>query len=241
MKKFLSILLVFVLMFSLVSCGESNDADTNTTKKEKVKEETKTDKQLVEETVKEFFDAFSELDFEGMKAQLSDPDLMPEEFNAYNGDVFVENALSSIPQEVQEYVDQSVIENYMERSLNKMKEYISYEITDIKKVNDEEYKATVDLTLPDSESSNADEVLGEYMSEEGTMLLVQQLAEEGVITENSTQEEVLGALMLKIFEIASDALDEIQFETSTSAIEYTVVKTDDGKWLIQPQTNDEEK
>ena len=236
MKKLLSILLAFVLMFSLVSCGEIKDSDNKEKFKnqEVKKEEKKTDKQLVEETVKGFFDDLSELNFGGMKSYLSDSTSLPEEFNAYNLDELVDETFSSLPAEAQGYIDEGTVKTYIESVLNKMKGYISYEIADITKANDEEYKAVVNLTLPDPESSNANEVLGEYMTEEGTMTLLQQLYEEGTITEESTQDEILGALMLKIFTVATEAIDEVEFKTVTNSAEYIVVKNDAGKWLIKP-------
>ena len=234
MKKLLAILMAFVLAFSLVAC--SNAADEETT----AKEDSKNAKEESTEVVEAFMDAYLEFDADKMEDCVIDKDDLPESLKM-NFDEKVEEAWEEtareLPPEMANY--ESDFENMFISVIERALDEVSYDIVETEKEDDDEYTVTVEVTLPDVESVDFDEILSSKDDEASAVLEEKALEymESGMITAYSTEEEIMDLLMPHAIEIIEEAFDEIEFEITTEEIEFAV-KLEDDEWLIDAKDSD---
>lgn len=230
MKKLLSILLALVLMLSLVSCGGSDDA--NKVKDEEVK---KTDKELVEETAVAFMDALVDLDFEEVKEYVTNKEEISEAVKGYDIASVKAEFMTQLPEEIAAYT--KPVETFFDFVVAKAKSSFDYKIKEIVKEEKDKYIVKIDFTEPDMESVDLESVMAELMTEEGVQNLLLEMLEAGTISEETSEEELTELVITEVFNIATEALNEVEFATSTEEIEIVVVKDGDA-WLVDSETSD---
>lgn len=219
MKRFLSLALALMLVFSLVACS----SDEETTGKKG-----KNDKDAVEETVTSFMDAYVNLEFDSLKDYVVDENSIPSEFADLNIDAAFNTMMAEMPAEMAPYSDD--FKGFFDNIIGKMKEDLTYEIKEIEKLEDEDgYNVTVSVTIPEVDDFDFDSILGE--DELSTVL--SDLLSSGKINENMTEQEMMDVMVDAILNYANNAISNVEFETSTDDMELAVVKADNGEWLIE--------
>ncbi len=210
MKKILSLLLALLLLATLVSCSGIGEDEAR-------------------KSLEGFFDCVVALDIEGAKAYVDDASVLDEAFEGLSPEKIYEN----IPAELEKYSDgfETIIDIAIDRATSAM----SYEIKETAK-KDEGFSFIVDFTYPD-ENTDYEELLTEKFDQDVIVNLALELVEAGVITFNSSQEEIFDAVMPEIFSLMGDALEEMEIPTTTDSLEIVVVKKD-GKWLISTEASD---
>ena len=227
MKKMLKIalcaVLTLALVFSFVAC--SDDA----AKDEEVIEEVDGEEEA-EKVVESFMDGFCEFDIKEMSKYCVD------------GDAFTENiGYEDFKQELIDRMSKEFspelavqLEPLFEGMVDIVSKTIEYKITDIEKDGDD-YVVTVEYSSIDFEelSNYSNEAFSGENSTKMGEELAQELIDNGTITESSTQEEVVEALIAgmtdKVLNDLEGAIDD--FEKVEKTVEITVVE-DDGEWLI---------
>lgn len=237
MKKLLSLLLALAMTMSLAACGDKKDAeDANTETKQEEKVEKKEDKkeevdgeEAATEAMEGFLDAICDLDFEAAE-KFYDGEI-PAELKSSLGDLdtLVEEAMKEMPAEFGDY--KKDFEDVLNVIVDKAKESISYEIKNVDGEG-EEYKFTVEMAYPD-ENFDGEKAFTDAFGdvEEKTMELVTKLAEEGKITETSTEEDLMKAIIPELINLLKDAVKDVKIDTVTEEAEFTVVLKD-GEWLV---------
>ncbi len=237
MKKLLTGILALTLVFSLTACGENKDNKDDKkeeTKQTEVSKETDP-KEAAEETVKDFMDAFCELDTKEM-AKYIDGEL-PEEFSDFNFDAVKEETINSLPEELGAYKTQ--FGDMFDSLIDKMLATINYDILSVEEDGDNMI-AKVDITMADFNA--LEDALNNALSTDFSAKFV-EIAEEamanGDLTDDSTEQEVIEYLLPKAIDAIGDILEkEIDsLERTTEEAEFTLTEVD-GKWLIDADSTE---
>ena len=223
MKKMFRIamcaVLTLALVFSFVACDD--DA--------KNEEEAK-------KVVENFMDDFCKLDVEGMSEHCADGDAFIDEIGYDN---FKEELIDRMKKETSSELA-TQLEPLFEGMIEIVSDTVEYKIRSTKKVDDK-YIVTVKYTSIDFEQMAT--YSSEAFSDENSQQMAKELADElvanGTITENSTQEEIVAALISGMTDMVLDELKtEINsFDKVDKTVEITVVEKD-GKWLIDEESLD---
>lgn len=221
MKKLLSIVLALVLVLSVASCslfgGEKDSAAS------------------AEKTVESFMDALVDFDFKKLKNYIDDEDALPDEIADFDLEANLEKIIDDMPAELDDYSDD--LRSIFNDLIDKIKKEISYEIKETTK-DEDSYIVTVEVTLPDMDSVNFENLLTDSMDESSLMNILNEMIESGKITENTTEQEMFDLLMPEVFKIMEDAIKDIEFETTTDEKEFVVVKSEDDKWVIDVEESE---
>ena len=221
MKKLLSIVLALVLVLSVASCslfgGEKDSAAS------------------AEKTVESFMDALVDFDFKKLKNYVDDEDALPDEITNFDLEANLEKIIDDMPAELDDYSDD--LRSIFNDLIDKIKKEISYEIKETTK-DEDSYIVTVEVTLPDMDSVNFENLLTDSMDESSLMNILNEMIESGKITENTTEQEMFDLLMPEVFKIMEDAIKDIEFETTTDEKEFVVVKSEDDKWVIDVEESE---
>ncbi len=231
MKKMLRIILCAVLtltlVFSFVAC--SDDAETQKTPEEVTEEvDHKAD---AKKAVKGFMDAYCEMDIAKMSEYCLDGEAFVNDIGYETAEEIVLAGMreSEVDEEMIQYMNP-----FAEGIIDIMKDCVEYKIVEVKEDGDD-YVATVEYSTPDFQQALAS--LETIMSSEETAALGEEIAlelvENGTITQNSTEEEIMEALMN---EVIARILPEIAIEVEAADIvENTVdikVVEKNGKWYV---------
>ncbi len=227
MKKMFKIALCAMLTLALVL---SFAACNNDAKESEVKEEPKNDV-VAEETAKDFMDALNEFDVDKMADCCADPDAFKDMlgFDDVKDAVFEGMAEAGVDGEMAE-----MMAPFADGVIDIMKNRIDYEVVSVKEDGDD-YIVTVEYSVPDF--GVAGETLNTAFSEEESAALgeeiAQELVENGTITQTSTQEEIMDALINsmidKLLPIMEEAIENAEIVTEKAEIK---VVEKDGKWFV---------
>jgi len=233
MKKFLAILLAFVLAFSLVACS-SNVADEETL----TKEDRKNPEEEATEAVEEFMDAYVELDADEMEDFVVDKDDLPEFLNITVDDLVapaVQYEIANPPFEEFKNYEKDLEKAYIALIENAMDE-LSYEITEVEE-NDDEFTFTVEVTVFDSEIMK-DIDLNSLTAEKYTQEYLMKLAAEaGKDIATLTETEFMEIYLPDYFKFVLEVFADAEIKTHKEEIE-VVVKHEDDEWLIDAKNSD---
>ena len=203
MKKFISLVIVVVLAFSLSACGNSEPE--------------------ARKTVEGFMNAFLELDFENITNYTNDSNIVPEEFKQLN----IEAIMETVPEELEPYSKD--FEDIFVKLIDKVKTALDYEILDVTEEEDG-FKYTLKVTYPNI-NVDFESLLENNIDQAEVSKIIEEMLASGELSGSSSEEEVMGKIMSKMVELINGAIDKIELETiSEDANLY--VKEVDGKWLI---------
>ena len=212
MKKLLSILIVITLIVTCAGCLSTN-SDSG--------------KKAVE-TVENFLNALSQLDGLAMKKCISDESVIDSVPFADSGS-FSELVLSNFPVELEEY--KSNFAPVIATMEEKITSCMSYEILGVE-TNGDSYDVFAEYIIP----ANLDMITDRFsklFSGDNLVIVLESLLNDGVITDSTTEEELMPAIVDAIVEQAITMVDEVEFEAKETQVLYTVSEFD-GKWLIIP-------
>ncbi|MBQ2696475.1 MAG: hypothetical protein IJF61_04155 [Clostridia bacterium] len=211
MKKLIALLLAVICAFSLVACaGGGNEAKAT-------------------KSMENFLNALKDLDVDGMKAAVDDPDALPESLENLD----IDNIMKTIPSELSAYSEdfKGVITALYDRA----KSHIAYDIKNVEE-NDDEFVFTVEVTMPEF-NTDFQNLFTNSLDEDALMNIALDLYSSGKITPSSTQSEVMDALMPEVVKIMNDTINDIEIKTTTAEKEFVVVE-EDGEWLVSVKKSD---
>ena len=212
MKKLLSILIVVALIVACAGCLSTN---------------TDSEKKAIE-TVENFLNALTQLDGQTIKSYLSDESLVDSVPFAGSGS-FSELVLSNFPDELEEYKNDFM--PMIDAMEEKITSCMSYEILGVE-ANDDSYDVSAEYIMPANLDIMTD-MYSETFSEENLVIILENLVNDGIITDSTTEEELMPIIVNAIVEQATLVADEFEFEAKETQVVYTVSEFD-GKWLIIP-------
>lgn len=210
MKRVVALLLTIVLMLSLCGC-------TNKLEEAKL-------------TAENFLNAFCELDSEKMAEFTDDFSKLPDDIKDFD----IKKAIAELPEEFKAY--SSDFEELFKIVIDNMKGYISYNIKESEK-EDGEYVFKTDITLPDDDGVDFEKLITDKFDEQTLAGIMTEMFSSGEITTLSTEEEIIGAVMPKVFSLVEGVIKEVKWETKTEEAEIVVINKD-GKWLVSAQKSD---
>lgn len=221
MKRLLALLLALMCVISMVACSEE--------KSKKTEEEETVSEEDAREVAEGFMDAYIQLDLDGMKKYIDDPDFLDEKLGEDIDidsmiDTYVEEAIKEDP-ELEPVKEE--MKSFMSTAMDKYLSAISYEIMDVEE-DDGTFTYTVELTIPDE---NTD--MSEYMEldEDAYASLIMEGISNGTIT---TTEDVYTV----IFEAIEEKLAEIEFDTTTKEIKLVVREVDGELKVIAEESSE---
>lgn len=236
MKKLMALLLALVLSFSLVACGKNTEKDDTKEETKATDKAEKDDKKDAEEeataVAEGFMDAFMDLDAREAGKYIDDVDAIEDTIDGLK-DAFLDGMMSELPSEFDELeaigIDvEAKLDELADAVLDKFKDDMSYEIIDTEKDGDD-YIFTVEMTIPSGvEDVDYETEMADLLSEENLTALAEQWKEDGIIDDNTTEEE---AAELLIDELFSRLVDIIEFTTSSTEAELVVVQ-DGNDWVV---------
>lgn len=224
MKKLLALLLAIMCVFCFVGC--SNEAGEESGKGNG----SKSDAEAAKAALTGFLDGFCKLDAEEMEKYIDDPSAIPEEFNELN----IDNLMDQMPAELEPYSDD--FEKLLNAMVDRMSKEITYEITD-EKEDDGEYTYTVSITAPNFDDVDMEEVFADAFTEDVMLEIVEELQASGKITDASSEEEIMDAVMPEIIDKAIETIDDMDFDTVTEDNTFVVCEKD-GEWLVNAEKSD---
>ncbi len=231
MKKLLALFLALMLAFSVSACslfgGDKEDS----------KKTTKNDKEAVEETVNAFMGAFVDFNFAELKNYVVDEKSIPKDLANLDFDDYIDEAMEDFPPELSAYEDD--YRGLFDAMIDKVKSEFTYEIEEVEQVGKEDkYEVTIDVTMPDFENIDIADTLEDTFSDDAFATILSDLLASGKITENSTEDEILDLVVDEVIDLCTDTINDLEFKTTTEELDLTVVKTDDGEWLIELEADD---
>ena len=219
MKRLLALLLAMVCVLSFASCGDEKgkkkDRDKEETKQEQKNKDENSEEDLAKEAVEGFMDALISRDGKALMKYSNAEDEIGK-------DEAVDGLVLYLPSELLEYEDEfrSALEDLYDASSKFIKDNSKYKIKKMEK-EDGDYVATVEVTKPIS--SPDDDFKDSAIYEEIALAMI----EEGLVDEDSTEEEALEAMC----EVIRAYAGEFETETETKTITMTVMEEDD-KWIV---------
>ena len=236
MKKLLALLMALCLGLTMfTACGNKEEGE-DTKKEEKAEKEEKEEsaEDEAKKVVESFMDAFVEFDMKEA-AKYVDDDSFIDELGAESKDDMIDVVMDMMGEEVGEYAD--MFEPLAELIVDKFIDSMSYEITDTEESDDDEFTFTVELTSADFESVDFEEIFGSVLDQEASEELAMELIENGTITEDMTEEEMLAVVFEEVIKIAEDTIEDLDIETTKEEQEIVVVKDDD-EWIIDAKASE---
>jgi len=218
-KMVLCMLMAAIMIFSFTACKSDKGADTFGAETD--------DASASKATVESFMSALCSINFEEAKKYVETSVLEDVPFE--NLDEVKNQALEAMDftDEMKPYKDQFII--LFDEIINMALEKITYEIGEGEKQGNN-YVYPVKISMPNfSVISDVDSKLGEeIVGEIGNELLT-----SGEISTDSSQEEIMAALMPKLFEKLTAIIEEMLDETEkTITEENVVVENKNGQWII---------
>ena len=232
-KKLLCMFLACLLVLSIASCGQSNDADkdddkdTSTKTEETVKEEKLSDSDMVEKVANDFMDSLCKLDVEKAVTYLDNYD---GELPFKNKDELINNFCEELLAEegLDAYKDDFV--KIMSKAFDSLIDTMSYKIEDTN-VDGDNAKVKISITMADTENIDFDEVLSDMDFDPEAY--IQELTDSGKITDSMSEEEIMNAIMPKLLEIMGDCFDVAFKNADTTTIDDEMELTKNGdNWII---------
>jgi len=228
MKRFLLLLLAALCLFAFVACEKKPISGSGSPSGNP-------DEEAATKVVRDFFDAFSEFDAEGMADCVNDRDAMAELIDKMDIDVLYDSMMENIPAEMAPFENE--FEDLLDVIVDMLLDTISYRIERCEANGDDRYVFDVEITHFD-ERIDFEELLSESIADEFTeeamMELIYEMMEEGKISETMTEEEAIALVLPRLFDRVEDALKTIKLDTVISDAEISVVKTK-GAWLIDAE------
>lgn len=213
MKKLLCLLLAMVMCFSLVACSSEEGAGSDSAAE-------------AEKALVGFMDALCDFDADAMVDYVVDPDAIPEEIKNVN----VETLMATMPEMLAEYEDD--FRDVFTALVEKFTSGIKYEIKDSEEV-DEGYAFTLDVSMPEGNPADS---LQDLFTEETLTELVMEKVSSGEIALDSSEEEIMAAVMPALFDMMNKEIESMEFEIETTEKEIIVSEVD-GEWLVDIDAN----
>ncbi len=225
MKKILSILSIFILMFSLGACSKVENYDVIGTEKKYANDEEK----AVCEVAESFLEAWRDWDFITLKNHITNP----EELENYDWNThlntMIKEQIGGIPTEYSAY-RQELQEAYTNLIARGRKE-LHYEIKQVEKVDNDTYTIAVSVTEADVVSA----FQNQHMNDEQKLL--EELKQSGKITDSMTEAEQNLIFIPENVKLFMEIADTVEFEATTKDKKLVVVKDGD-VWLIDFDESD---
>ncbi len=243
-KKLLALALSLVLAFSFVGCSPEKDADkkdeTTKTEEKATKEETKTAEEPVKvdekaeatEAAEDFMDALVDFDYDELQGLVTDPDAIPEEISYLDVDVLMEEI--GAEEAFAGYEDD--FKKIFQTMIDNMKAECTYELEEVKEDGDN-YIASGVIIMPNFDSFDFDSYFEEALSEDKMMEVMMEMYENGEITDDMSEEEMLDAIFPVIIDYCEEVINDIDFSKEVKEEEFKidVIKSGD-KWLVDSST-----
>ncbi len=245
MKKTLKILLCLMLAvglaFSFSACtnSEKDNSTSQSDAQDKKDKKEKNPQKLAEQTAKNFMDALCKLDMQTMSKYVTVSDDVKNVFPFQDVRSYIKDAVySQIGNEgtnLKEVIN-PVLDKYIEIFMSS----ISYEIADCKKTEDGYvFEAKMHMMDADAATKTIEDAFSQAnMSAVGEDVAI-ELAENGIITAESTQEETIQALLDGVAKKMVPKLENAlkQVGTTEDTVEIPVIKQKD-KWLVDTKDGD---
>ncbi len=207
MKKIIVFMLAVVMAFTFCACDNGEE-----------------DARLAAEG---FLNAYVNVDFEKIVNYVDDASNLPDEIKDFD----IENIMQdSIPEEFKQYSEE--FRSLIDALLEKMKENMAYTINGVEKVDDK-FKFSTTITSPDFDI-DIEKVLSEKINEDQITKVIMDLYTSGVISDSSTQEEIMDAAIAPLFSMIKDTIKETDFGKESTECEI-IVKNIDGNWLVSTE------
>lgn len=207
MKKIIVFMLVVVMSFTFCACDNGEE-----------------DARLAAEG---FLNAYVNVDFEKIANYVDDASNLPDEIKDFDVENIMQN---SVPEEFKQYSEE--FRSLLDVILTKMKENMAYTINSAEELDDK-FIFSTSITSPNFDI-DFEKILSEKINEEQITGVIMDLYTSGVISDNSTQEEIIDAAIEPLFIMIKDAINETDFGKETTECEI-VVKNIDGNWLVSTE------
>lgn len=213
------------------------DKKETVNKEEEPVAEEKSPEEAAEEALVNCLDCFVAFDYEGMVEYATDPGEY-EDCGITCAEDMAEMAIDELGMEetIAETLGEenaaAIVDATRSLYMDMMDE-ADYEIIECLSANEEEAVFEVELYMPDFDNVNIMSMMGE---DDGAALAMQAV-EEGVITEDMTEDEMVEALMSYMTEYMVDVIESAAYDVEVLAdtAEITVVNVD-GEWLVDTDT-----
>lgn len=207
MKKIIVFMLAVVMTFTFCACDNGEE-----------------DARFAAE---DFLNAYVNVDFAEIANYVDDASKLPDEIKDFDVENIMQN---SVPEEFKQYSEE--FRGIIDVLLAKLKENMAYTINSVEKVDDK-FKFTTSMTSPDFDI-DMEKVLSEKINEDQITKVITDLYTAGVISDNSTEEEIIDAAIEPLFGIIKDTIQETDFGKETTECEI-IVKNIDGSWLVSTE------
>lgn len=186
-----------------------------------------------------FMDALINLDISAAQAYLDDAEGLDSEFiESLSMDKVIEEAMAG-NEAVAGFEDK--IRPIFDVVIEKIKAVMSYEIVGSQMFG-EDYVFDVKITSFDDEKTGEMEnvlenAMSKHLTNEGMTQLATKLLEEGKISDQSSETEIIGAFFDELMPEITKSIEEM--EIATKVIDGQVVVSEvDGKWLVNVMKSD---
>lgn len=207
MKKIIVLMLAVVMTFTFCACDNGEE-----------------DARLAAEG---FLNAYVNVDFAEIANYVDDASKLPDEIKDFDIENITQNA---IPEDFKQYSEE--FQGIIDVLLAKFKENMAYTINSVEKVDDK-FKFTTSMTSPNFDI-DMEKVLSEKINEDQIAKVITDLYTSGVISDSSTEEEIIDAAIEPLFSIIKDTIKETDFGKETTECEI-IVKNIDGSWLVSTE------
>lgn len=242
LKVLLSLVLALSLVLSLAACDLGSSSNGGSANGGEAKQETELSKEDAEkgskEAVTEALDAACSYNFDKMSELGLD---VGDEFSGVSGlDALIDEAKANmceeIPDELSPYETDLV--NMFDIAFAPVVEYMEkfdYEIKTFEEKGGDSYIYTVKLTVPDVsviESFDIENIMS-FTDETALTNIILELANEGKITETTTEEEAMSLVFEEVGAMIAESLeDELSSEEVYECEAEVCVVYENGKWVI---------
>ena len=226
MKKIIITILTLTVILSSTACNKPEISENNSSQNQSTK-----NTKDAEKVAKKFMDKICELDIEGAKEYILNPEDIPQKIKDITSlKDFAEQKLNQLPQELQQY--EKDFAELFSTATSDILNILSYKITD-SEVEDNKVFVDVELITP---SEKAFENVGEKIStkaKEQIKLIAEEAFYEGQLTESSTDEETLNIVMSELFTYLNTYIKDFIKNAKTEPTEIELVlEKQNGQWKI---------
>lgn len=226
MKKIIITILTLAVILSSTACTKTENPIKDSTQSQSTK-----NTKEAEKTAKNFMDKICELDIDGAKEYIINPEDIPQKItNLSSLKEYAEKNAKQLPEELKQY--EKDFSELFTTATTYISDVISYKVTD-SEAEDNKVFVEVDLITPAEEEF---ENIGEKISKDAKEK-INSIAEEafysGKLTETSTDEETLKLVMPELFNYLNDYIKDFIKNTKTESTEIELVlEKINGQWKI---------
>ncbi|MBQ4516978.1 MAG: hypothetical protein II997_00155 [Clostridia bacterium] len=226
MKKVLSVVLVLLFSVSLLAGCGSSDAGTAPSS---IENSAETNEEAATKAAEHFIKSLIDLDVDSMRKTVVNPERYEELFSQLDVNVLIENLLTESP-EMAAYKEP--LAEIIEYVFDKMMANADYTINETKK-DGKNYIVSAEITLPELGDFDSifETAMGNTFSDEKIAALIGQLFVDGKVTNSSSEEDIMNAVMSEILSSMKATVDSIEIKTETYK-ENFVACNENGTWLI---------